>query len=107
MILNEVSRLGLLLGFRRLCAVFFLGISASDFNLSHFDTCYYFDVSSQGVSSLVQKTSVGSSALVSQPVTSTLVNLIPVVTLVLQARVYLLTYIHTITQCSTVGLGWW
>ena len=33
------------------CGVFFLGISTSDFNLSHFDTCCYFDVSSQGVSS--------------------------------------------------------
>jgi hypothetical protein len=89
------------------CDVFFLGISTSDFNLSHFDTCYYFDVSSHGVSSLVKKTSVASSSLVSQPVTSTLVTLIPVDTLVLQVKVYLLTYIHTITQCSTVGLGWW
>ena len=71
------------------CGVFFLGISTSDFNLSHFDTCYYFDVSSQGVSSLVQKTFMASSSLVSQPVTSTLVTLIPVDTLVLQVKVYL------------------
>ena len=71
------------------CDVFFLGISTSDFNLSHFDTCYYFDVSSQGVSSLVQKTFMASSSLVSQPVTSTLVTLIPVDTLMPQVKVYL------------------
>ena len=87
--LNEVSRPSLLLWFRRLCDVFFLGISTSDFNLSHFDTCYYFDVSSQGVSSLVQKTFMASSSLVSQPVTSTLVTLIPVDTLMPQVKVYL------------------
>ena len=76
-------------GLEDFCGVFFLGISTSDFNLSHFDTCYYFDVSSQSVSSLVKKTSVASYSLVSQPVTSTLVTLIPVDTLVLQVKVYL------------------
>ena len=39
-------------------------------------------------STLVQKTSVASSSLVSPPVTSTLVTLIPVATLMSQVKVY-------------------